>query len=322
MRRQSRLRRHETQAGFALACVTLLAACAPAAPARLAPSPVMPAVRAYNSAEKRMVPFDKLIAKAARADVVFFGEQHDDAETHFAEFALLEGIGRVRSNVVLSLEMFERDVQAVLDDYLAGRTSEADFLAKSRPWPQYATDYRQLVLLARARGWPVVASNVPRAIASAVSRKGLAALDTLPAASRAHVARDIACPHDDYYARFAEEMKTHGNGGPGSAPDTAAARVTTDRFYEAQCIKDETMGESIAQALARAGAGAIVVHFDGAFHSDFGLGTAARAVRRIAKPRSVTISAVPVADPATATVAQYAPRADFVLLTKKPVPVR
>ena len=123
------------------------------------------------------------------ADVVFVGEQHDDPETHFAEFALLEGIGRQRHRVVLSLEMFERDVQPMLDDYLAGRMSEADFLAKSRPWDRYATDYRALVMLARARGWPVIASNVPRPIASAVSRKGLAALDTLPPTSRAWAAR-------------------------------------------------------------------------------------------------------------------------------------
>src|SRR5205823_13287665 len=131
-------------------------------------------------------------------------------------------IGRSRPKVVLSLEMFERDVQPVLDDYLAGRIPESEFLARSRPWDRYATDYRALVQLARARGWPVLAANVPRPIASAVSRKGLAALDTLPAASRAWVAREISCPHDAYFDRFAESMKTHSaGGGPATATDTA-----------------------------------------------------------------------------------------------------
>ena len=227
------------------------------------------AFRVYETAGNRAVSFDELIATAAKADIVFFGEQHDDPETHFAEFALLEGIGRVRPRVIVSLEMFERDVQPVIDDYLADRISEAEFLAKSRPWDRYATDYRGLVQLARARGWPVVASNIPRPLASAIGRKGLAALDTLTPSQRTWAATQLACPKDKYYENFAETMK--GHGGPGTAADSAAARTITDRFYEAQCAKDETMGESIARAL-NAAPGAIVVHYNGAFHSDFGLG--------------------------------------------------
>jgi uncharacterized iron-regulated protein len=261
-------------------------------------------LRVHESAVNRTVAFSDMVAKAAKADIVFFGEQHDDPETHFAEFALLEGVGQLRRNVVLSLEMFERDVQPMLDDYLAGRMSETDFLAKSRPWDRYATDYRPLVVLARARGWPVIASNVPRPIASAVGRKGLTAIDSFP---RAHAARDNDCPHDRYYDLFADQMKGH------TMPDTGMV----GRFYAAQCVKDETMGESIAQALAKAGDDAIVVHFDGSFHSDYGLGTVARALRRAPKAKHVIITAVPVADPSTASVTEFAPRADFVILTRK-----
>jgi uncharacterized iron-regulated protein len=272
----------------------------------------------YHSPTNRTVSFGEMVVAAARADIVFFGEQHDDPETHFAEFALLEGIARIRPRVVLSLEMFERDVQPQLDAYLAGHMSEADFLAGARPWERYATDYRALVLLARARGWSVVAANVPRPIANAVSRKGLAALDTLPASSRAFAARELSCPHDAYFDRFAEEMKVHGGGGPASASNTAEMRLMTDRFYEAQCVKDETMGESIARALQAAGPGAIVVHFNGAFHSDYGLGTAERARRRVSRATSVVITAVPVATPGNADPGVHAAKAEFVIFTRKP----
>ncbi|MEO5815941.1 MAG: ChaN family lipoprotein [Gemmatimonadaceae bacterium] len=248
-----------------------------------------------------------MVRAASRADIVFFGEEHSDPETHFAEFALLEGIGRARGNVVLSLEMFERDVQPMLDDYLAGRMSEADFLAKSRPWDRYATDYRPLVVLARARGWPVVAANVPRLIASAVGRKGLAALDSLPPTSRMLAALDNDCPRDRYYDLFADQMKGH------TMPDTGMV----GRFYAAQCVKDETMAESIARALARAGDDAIVVHFDGSFHSDYGLGTVARTLRRMPRVRSVIITAVPVADPHGANASEFVKRADFVIFTRQ-----
>jgi uncharacterized iron-regulated protein len=269
-------------------------------------------MRVYDGVSGQPSSFDALVSTAARADVVFFGEQHDDPETHFAEFALLEAIGRVRPIVVVSLEMFERDVQPLLDDYLAGRVSEAEFLAKSRPWERYATDYRALVVLARARGWPVVAANVPRPIASAVGRKGLAALDTLPAASRAWAARDLSCPRDEYFRRFAETMS--GHGGPAAGADTAAANAMTWRFYEAQCVKDETMAESIANG-ASASKDAIVVHFNGSFHSDHGLGTAERVRRRMPGAKSVVVTALPVA---TLTAQPPRGRADFVILTLRP----
>ena len=295
------------------AAVAGLAACraAPTTP----PSPPRQSasgVRVVHASTGRNLWLNELAPIAAKADIVFFGEQHDDPETHYAEFALLEGIGRVRSSVIVSLEMFERDVQPMLDEYLSGRMSEADFLAKSRPWERYATDYRGLVQLARARGWLVIASNVPRPIASAVSRKGLSALDTLPPASRAWVARDIECPKDAYYDRFAESMR--GHGGPGTATDSAAARAMTQRFYEAQCVKDETMAESIAGWVAT---GAIVVHFNGAFHSDFGLGTASRVKRRVPMAKTLLITAIPVDDIGAIDSLGDVRRADYLIFTKK-----
>jgi len=275
-------------------------------------------MRVVHTASGRTVSFDELVTAAAAADLVFFGEQHDDPETHFAEFALLEGIGRIRPRAIVSLEMFERDVQPLVDGYLSGRLNETEFLAGSRPWDRYATDYRALVLLARARGWPVVAANVPRPIASAVSRKGLAALDTLPPASRAWAARESSCPHDKYFANFAETMK--GHSGPGPAPDTVGAGMVTERFYQAQCVKDETMGEAIANAYATS-PGAIVVHYNGSFHSDFALGTAERAKRRAPGAKSLVVTAIPVASPASAVLGDNAARADYVIFTtRKPAP--
>ncbi|MES2179418.1 MAG: ChaN family lipoprotein [Gemmatimonadota bacterium] len=301
--------------------IGLLTGCVSAPIKRDAGSPPASSIRVHDSARNREVGFNALVAAAADADIVYFGEQHDDPETHFAEFALLEGIGRVKPRVIVSLEMFERDVQSMVDSYLAGRMSEAEFLAASRPWPQYATDYRPLVVLARARGWPVIAANVPRSIASAVSRKGLSALDTMPAATRAHAAKELACPHDRYYDLFAEQMKGHSAGGvAASASSDTATTAMTDRFYEAQCVKDETMGESIANALVAGGAGAIVVHFDGAFHSDYALGTAERARRRAPAAKSIVITAVPVADVATAAPGEQGRRADYLIFTKKPAP--
>jgi uncharacterized iron-regulated protein len=306
------LLRVQSVAALALA----LSACAPRGGVATGAISV-PGVRVMEVSSGQDLAFNALVRRVAGADVVFVGEQHDDPETHRVEFGLLDAIGRTGRPVILSLEMFERDAQQVLNDYLAGRVSEADFLAKSRPWDRYITDYRPMVELAKSKGWPVVASNVPRPLASAVGRKGLAALDTLTPAERGWAARDIQCPDDAYRARFMETMRGHGPGGAAPAPGDTLPTTVATRFYLAQCIKDETMAESIVEARNRGPAGALIVHYDGAFHSDYRMGTVDRVVRRAPNVRVAVLTAVPVADQVTASLTDHAGRADYIIFTKR-----
>ena len=277
------------------------------------------ALRVYDSKANRFIPFTQLADAAAKADFVFFGEQHDDPATHASELAVLAALGERRPSVVLTLEMFERDVQPLVDQYLAGMISEANFLAGSRPWERYTTDYRAFVELARVRGWPVVAANVPRRLASAVSRRGLALLDTLNRADRRFIAKENICPTDAYYTKFVQTMTGHSaGGGTPTAPDAAVMSRMTDTFYEAQCVKDEAMGEAIVNAWRAAPKGAIVLQVDGAFHSDAGLGTVARARRRAPEAKTVVLSAVPVADLSKANGKEHADKGDYILFTRAP----
>ena len=295
-------------------------ACASAGRAPAATSPSSPAaVRVYDTKAAKFVSFQQMVDAAAKADVVYFGEQHDDPATHSAEAAVLAAIAAQRGEVTLTLEMFERDVQPLLDQYLAGTISEKNFLDGSRPWERYTTDYRPMVELARVHGWPVIAGNVPRRIASAVSRKGLAALDTMSKVERSYAAVENQCPKgDEYYTKFAQTMTGHSaGGGPPSAADAQAMARMTDLFYEAQCVKDETMAESIANALAKF-PGQIVYQVDGAFHSDGGLGTASRVKRRVPAVKSVMLTGVPVPDLMKADPKGHAEKADYLLFTRAP----
>jgi len=252
--------------------------------------------RVYDSDRKAFTDFESMLAELSYADVVFVGEQHDDPNTHRLEFAILDGLARRRGNIILSLEMFERDVQAVLDDYLGGRVAEEEFLKASRPWPRYRTDYRALVEFAKRRGWTVVAANVPRPLANGVSKEGLAHLESLSSEARADASRELDCPFDDYFDRFDETMNAHPM--PGADEQSAEAkRQMTERFYFAQCVKDETMAESIAKAYRSATEPRpLVVHFNGSFHSDYGWGTAARVERRLGGARVAILTMWPVDD--------------------------
>lgn len=276
------------------------------------------AIRVYDTKASRFVSFTQMIDVAAKADVVYFGEQHDDPATHAAEAAVLAALGARRGAVTVTLEMFERDVQPLLDQYLVGTISEKNFLDGSRPWDRYATDYRPMVELARVHGWPVIAGNIPRRIASAVAKKGLTVLDTINRTERSYAAVQNVCPKDAYYTKFAETMNGHGaGGGPPSASDAAAMARMTDLFYEAQCVKDEAMGEAIANALTK-WPGQLVYQVDGAFHSDAGLGTVARATRRAPSSTRVILTGVPVADLTKADPKEHAAKADYIVFTRAP----
>lgn len=276
--------------------------------------------RVWDTRHKRFVDFESMLAAVSRADVLFLGEQHDDPATHRLETAALEGLARRRSNVVLAMEMFERDVQPALNDYLAGRESEGAFLAASRPWARYATDYRPLVEFARGLKWPVIASDVPRRLASLVSRRGLKTiLDSISATDRAYAAHDLSCPHDDYFGKFAKTMGDMPSHSGDSTRESAAEKAATiERIYQAQCIKDETMSESVASAYAAAPPRALVVHVNGAFHSDYGLGTAERVKRRLPGRKVEVVSFVPVKNLDDVDGRSRRTLADYVVFTLAP----
>jgi uncharacterized iron-regulated protein len=311
-----------------LSALLIVALLSQAATVPAAPPPVYVPERVYDTRRQTFADLESMLADLARADVVFVGEQHDDPHTHRLEAAMLDGLRRRGVTLTLSLEMFERDTQTALDGYLAGAIDEEAFLKTSRPWPRYATDYRALVEMARSQRWPVVASNVPRRHATSVAKGGLAALEGLAPAERAWVAGDLQCPRGAYFDRFAESMRGHqGVSAEKPAGETAAAsdkppspptdeqRRTTEQYFFSQCVKDETMAEAIAAAFERYGRKP-VVHVNGAFHSDFGLGTAERVRRRLGDRRVVVVSVLPVKDlDAVLPAGDDLKRADYLVYT-------
>jgi uncharacterized iron-regulated protein len=278
------------------------------------PQPAYVPERVYDTRRQAFSDFESMLADLSRADVIVVGEQHDDPNTHRLETAILDGLRRRGVSPAVSLEMFERDTQGTLDAYLAGKIPEEELLKGSRPWPRYTTDYRPLVEMARTQSWPVIAANVPRKYASDVAKSGPGALVSLTEPDRSWVAKDVQCPKDSYYDRFAESMTSHPFPGfEKLSPDERKA--TIDRYYYSQCVKDETMAETVADAVDRGRKP--VVQFNGAFHSDFAQGTAERIQRRLPGRRVAVISILPVKDlDAIAPSSEDLKRAEYLVYTQ------
>jgi uncharacterized iron-regulated protein len=231
-----------------------------------------------DSHQNRGVSFDAMVEELATADVVFLGELHDSSDTHRLQARTTRALSDRRA-IAVSLEMFERDAQDLVDLYLGGGHDEATFLAHSRPWPNYDPDYRPVIELARERGLPVVAGNCYRPLASRVAKEGLAAAVGDPWAAM-HAQAGPGAYHDKFMGAMGG-MGAHGGG--------MAERM--ELIFQAQCIKDEAMAEGIIDALAKHD-GIQVVHWCGRFHSDFGLGTVERVLRRDPTLKVRIVSAV------------------------------
>jgi uncharacterized iron-regulated protein len=239
----------------------------------------------------RMISYGALIRELASQDAVFVGEYHDDPSTHKLELDLLTQLDTARpGQVVVGMEMFERDVQSALDEYTAGRSKEEDFTWASRPWGNYPSDYRPIIEYCRSHQIQVRASNTPTELVRRISRQGFeAAMQSYTPAERGFLAATTSSPKDQYWENFSAVMGM----GAAHGDDQGMSEAKVYGFYQAQCMKDDTMGESMA-LIRDAQPSKLVLHYSGSFHVDFKLGTAARYMARRPADKTVVLVLRPV----------------------------
>ncbi|HLK60704.1 MAG TPA: ChaN family lipoprotein [Chthonomonadaceae bacterium] len=267
----------------------------------------MEQVRIFTQGEE--TDYTAMMAALAGADVVFLGENHDHKQGHVLELMILEGLFRQKPDLILGLEMFERDVQLVLDEYRAGHITEAHFLQSSRPWGNYKEAYAPLVEFSIANGLPIVATNAPRRYANIVSRKGQAALRELPAASKPYL---TPLPYPmDLPAEYDRQLNAIFTEGQETSTTLSAS---TRRMKEAQGLWDATMADSIRLALERY-AGRTLLHINGCMHSDSGHGIVARLRTLLPEARIQVVTIKAYAGFPNRPNVALEELADFVLLT-------
>ena len=262
--------------------------------------------------------FDAMLDELSKADVVFVGENHDHKRGHALELAILKGLAERNPNLALGMEMFERDTQNVLDEYLGGYVTESAFLQAARPWPNYKTDYAPLVNFCRERKIPVLATNAPRRYVNIVSRVGQAALLALPKPSRAFLPPlpySMTLPPE--YDRQLTEIFSGGHDTKDAA--AAAAMPSAERMKQAQGLWDATMADSLAAFRRRSRR--TVLHVNGAMHSDGGYGIADRLRHWNPRLRVKIVTIRPASHYPDLPAELPANAADFVIVTPEDLPV-
>lgn len=267
--------------------------------------------RIYN-ASGNAASLSQIIEAAGKTDVVFLGENHDDAVGHLLQAELFrkirETFGAQRS-VALSMEMFERDVQLVLDEYLKDLITEKKFLDDSRPWNNYKTDYRPLVEYAKQNNLSVIAANAPRRYVNMVSRGGRETLDKLSLEAKRLIAPlPYAPPSDEYSKKFTALMGGAGGDNHG-----------VSKILASQSLWDATMAFSISEFLKKQ-KNALIVHLNGSFHTENRLGTAEQLLKLNPKAKILVVTMRYEDDFAKFDKAKHENLGDFVILTDAKIP--
>jgi uncharacterized iron-regulated protein len=221
-----------------------------------------PAYKVFTG-EGKKANYEDIMDGIKKADVVFFGELHDNPIAHWLELEVTKSLFDAKGNdLILAAEMFETDNQILIDEYFSGIIKESSFESEVRLWKNYSTDYKPLLNFAKEKGLKFVASNIPRRYASVVSSGGFEALQKVSPEGLSFIA-PLPVEYDPELACYKDMLSMGGSiGGPMGGK-------VSDNLPKAQAIKDATMANSISKYWQK---GQTVIHYNGSYHSDRHMG--------------------------------------------------
>ena len=211
-----------------------------------------PAYKIFTK-EGKSVEFEKMIRELTKADVVMFGEQHDNSIDHWLELQVAKDLYAKNNNLTLGFEMFEADDQLVLDEYVTGVIEERHLLSEAKVWDNYKNDYKPLIEFAKEKQLKAVATNVPRRYANLVYRKGIDALNELPSEAKRYIA-PLPIEIDLELPGYKSMIASMSHGMPAGSGENIA---------RSQAVKDATMAHFL---LANKGSNRFI-HYNGSYHS-------------------------------------------------------
>lgn len=216
-----------------------------------------PAYKIFTT-EGKKADYADLIKAATKAEVVFFGELHDNPIAHWLELEVTRDLfSKKGRDLILAAEMFETDDQLLIDEYFSGIIKESSFESEVRLWTNYKTDYKPLLNFARDSGLKFIASNIPRRYASVVASGGFEALQKLSPEALSFVA-PLPMAYDPELPCYKDMLSMEGSiGGP-------MAKNVSENMPKAQAVKDATMANSIVKYRQPSNS---VLHFNGSYHS-------------------------------------------------------
>ena len=242
--------------------------------------------RLIDSQTQHPLTVKQLARLLSKQDVIFIGELHGNHASHLLEMQLMAELHALRPLQNLSMEMFNRDQQPILNRYLDSEIGEAFLINETPTWQNYIGSYRPLIEYAKQNFIPVIAANAPADIVRCIGRQGTDYIDKLSSEERLLIAHAPFTDNSEYRQRYMDFL----------ADARVLAPERKENSYLAQLTRDNTMAESIYQAWLE-NPQAQILHINGSFHSENYLGTVSALKSLNPKLRIAVISPLRVENP-------------------------
>jgi len=178
--------------------------------------------------------------------LIMLGEHHQNTEHHAWHLNMIRDIATQKENMELAIEMLPRSAQAVLDQWVSGKLSEAELIQKSN-WNHYwfydVELYLPVLRYAREKGIKIHALNVERSLFNAVSEQGW---EKVPQAKREGLSKPVAGTKP-YLIQLAKSFRRHQPMVNEELKKEVGEKFS--RFVEVQLLWDRAMAEGISEAL-------------------------------------------------------------------------
>ncbi|MEX6690858.1 ChaN family lipoprotein [Danxiaibacter flavus] len=256
----------------------------------------------YDTKNSKEITINEIAGKMNSADVLFFGEIHNDSVAHILEAALLDRLIKAYKNIVLSLEALSDDYQTILNEYLEDFLSEQDFERLANVWMPYYHSYKPLIKISKLHKLPVIAANVPKRYVSLVSERGMEVLDSLDVEAKSFLPPlPYYISKGKYYEKFAEAMKFHV--------------YMSDSLFQSHCLYDATIAYNIYK-FWKSHPTYKIFQIIGSFHVDERMGTIEQ-IKRLGNIKFLTISCLYDDTFKKPNWNEYKNLADFIIVTDR-----
>lgn len=215
--------------------------------------------------------------KLLQKRVIYVGETHDRFDHHLNQLEVIRRAYEDNHALAIGMEFFQQPFQPALDDYIAGKIDEKEFLRKSEYYLRWRIDYRHyrpIIRFAREKGIPLVALDIADELKRKVTRNDLGQLSE---AESAQLAREVDRTNKDYRDMLSAIFAMH--------PDSS----DFERFVETQLARDEAMAQRAADYLQKHPASRMVV-LAGGGHLVYGYGIPSRIKRRLDVPSAIVLN--------------------------------
>jgi len=187
--------------------------------------------------------FADIIAQLLDFKVIYVGEGHTNYEDHLLQLEIIRALYDRDPRLAVGMEMFTRETQSVIDQYLAGEMDEKAFLKESHYFKTWRFDYRlyrDIINFAKHNHIPIIALNLEKDIVSQVFKNG--GPNSLADEDAGLLPADRKLDEPGYRERIGAAFMMHA--GPVQNGDF-------NSFLQAQALWDETMAETIAEYMEK-----------------------------------------------------------------------